>query len=68
MPRRSKNADPPSRGVSKGKEDVQKEMKKLTWFQRVMIHMNVCLHKENHQAYKERKLIIHNQHKLYKEL
>ena len=30
--------------------------------------MNVCLHKENHQTYKEGKLIIHNQHKLYKEL
>ena len=43
-------------------------MKKLTWFERVMICMNVCLHKENHQAYKERKLIISNQHKLYKEL
>ena len=35
---------------------------------RVMIRMNVCLHKENHQAYKERKLIISNQHKLYKVL
>ena len=59
MPRRSKNADPPS-WVYKGKEDVKKDMKKLTWFQRTMLCMNVCLHKENHQAYKERKLIIHN--------
>ena len=33
IPRRSKNADPPS-WVGKGKEDVQREFKKLTWFQR----------------------------------
>ena len=30
--------------------------------------MNVCLHKEHHEAYKERKIIISNQHKLFKEL
>ena len=53
-PRRSKNADPPS-WISKGKENVGKEMKKLTWFERVMIRMNVCLHKENHQAIQGKK-------------
>ena len=30
--------------------------------------MNVCLHKEIHQAYNERKFLISNQHKLYREL
>ena len=67
VPRRSKNADPPS-WLIKGNANVENKMKKLTWFERVMIRMNVCLHKENHQAYKERKLIISNQNKLYKEL
>ena len=31
VPRRSKNAEPPS-WISKGKENVGKKMKKLTWF------------------------------------
>ena len=65
--RRSKNADPPS-WVSKVKDDVQKRVKKLSWFERVMLSMKVCLHKEHHEAYKERKIIISNQNKLFKEL
>ena len=47
---------------------MAKKIKKLSWFERVMLSMNVCLHKENHEAYKERKLIISNQSKLFKEL
>ena len=47
---------------------MAKKVKKLSWFERVMLGMNVCLHKENYQAHKERKLIISNQIKLYKEL
>ena len=42
--RRSKNADPPSR-VSTGKDDVQKRVKKLSWFEKMVLRMNVCLHK-----------------------
>ena len=38
--RRSKNADPPS-WVSKGKDDVQKRVKKLSWFEKMVLHMNV---------------------------
>ena len=65
--RRSKNADPPS-WVSKGKDDVQRRVKKLSWFEKMVLRMNVCLHKEHYQGYKERKIIISNQNKLFKEL
>ena len=53
MPRRSKNADPPSR--LHGKQAVQHEEKKLTWFQRNIMCMTLAIHKENHEAYKERR-------------
>ena len=65
--RRSKNADPPS-WVSKGKDHVQKRIKKLSWFEKMVLRMNVCLHREHYEGYKERKLIISNQNKLFKEL
>ena len=65
--RRSKNADPPS-WVSKVKDDVKQKIKKLSWFEKMVLRMNVCLHKEHYQGYKERKIIISNQAKLFKEL
>ena len=65
--RRSKNADPPS-WVSKGKDDVQRRVKKLSWFEKMVLRMNVCLHREHYEGYKERKIIISNQNKLFKEL
>ena len=59
---------PPPRDVGKGKEVVQREMKNLSWFKRTMLCMNIAIHKENYVAHKERKLIIANQHRLFKEL
>ena len=35
---------------------------------RIMLCMNIAIHKENHEAYKERNMIISNQHKLFKEI
>jgi hypothetical protein len=37
------------------------EVPKLSWFQRNVLCMNVELHKENYQAYRERKSILDNQ-------
>ena len=54
--------------VSKGKDDVQKRIKKLSWFEKMVLRMNVCLHREHYEGYKERKMIISNQNKLFKEL
>ena len=48
---RRKNADPPR----SGKAAVMEEEKKLTWFQRNILCMTVAVHKENHEAYKERR-------------
>ena len=47
---RRKNADPPA----SGKAAVHEETQKLSWFQRNILCMTVAVHKENHEAYKER--------------
>jgi hypothetical protein len=36
-------------------------VRKLNWFQRNVLCMNVAIHKENYEAYKERKTILDNQ-------
>jgi hypothetical protein len=40
---------------------VETQVRKLNWFQRNVLCMNVAIHKENYQAYKERKSILDNQ-------
>jgi hypothetical protein len=40
---------------------VESNVRKLNWFQRNVLCMNVAIHKENYQAYKERKSILDNQ-------
>jgi hypothetical protein len=42
--------------------------KKLSWWQRTLLCMNVSIHKENYAAYEERKVIIHNQKSLFREI
>ena len=46
---------------------MQREMKKLSWFKRTMLCLNIAIQKENYAAHKERKLIIANQRWLFKE-
>jgi hypothetical protein len=54
---RMKNADPPSSSAgasgSKGK--------KLSWWKRTLLCMNIEIHKENYSAYRERTAILYNQ-------
>jgi hypothetical protein len=42
--------------------------KKLSWWQRTLLCMNVAIHKENYAAYEERSAIIHNQQSLLREI
>jgi hypothetical protein len=58
--RRSKNASNvpfPSRN----KEEVNKEIKKLSWFKRTLLCMGVDIRKEQHNIYIQNKHITHNQ-------
>ena len=47
---------------------MKQKIKKLSWFEKMVLRMNVCLHREHYEGYKERKIIISNQNKLFKEL
>ena len=38
---------------------VGKEVKKLTWWQKYVLYMNTEVHKENYQAYRERRELFH---------
>jgi hypothetical protein len=46
---------------SRNKEEVNKEIKKLSWFKRTMLCMGVDIHKEQHNIYIQNKHITHNQ-------
>jgi hypothetical protein len=60
--------DPPStKEAKKASRLMTKEMKKLSWFQKHVLCMNVEIHKENYQGYCERKEIMDTQrHILHK--
>ena len=64
---RRKNATPPSWDQG-GKQRVNEELKKVSWWQRAMMCMGVGLHKENHQTYVTNKRILSNQAKMMKEM
>jgi hypothetical protein len=64
--RRSKNADPPSH--LHGKAKVNAEHKKLSWWKRTLLCMNIAIHKENHGAYVREKHILSNQNMMIKEM
>ena len=53
--------DPPS-------PPTKDKVKKLSWFERTLLCMNIATHKENYAAYVERKNITHNQGVLLKEI
>jgi hypothetical protein len=42
--------------------------KKLSWWQRTLLCMNVAIHKENYDVYEDRKAISHNQKSLFREI
>jgi hypothetical protein len=54
--------DPPStKEAKKASRLITKEVKKLSWFQKHVLCMNVEIHKENYQGYRERKEIMDTQ-------
>ena len=53
--------DPPS-------PPTKAKVQKLSWFERTMLCMQISVHQENYEAYRERKQIIHNQGVLLKEI
>jgi hypothetical protein len=61
--------DDPSSSVRKtSSARSSRSKKKLSWWQRTLLCMNVAIHKENYAAYKERKAIIHNPKSLFCEI
>lgn len=58
-PRREARAARASRAREASANDAN--VRKLNWFQRNVLCMNVAIHKENYEAYKERKAILDNQ-------
>ena len=64
---RRKNATPTG-DLSPPSPPTKEKVKKLNWFQRTMLCMTTTIHKENHDAYVERKRILHNQSVLQAEL
>jgi hypothetical protein len=61
--------DDPSSPVRKATSArSSRSKKKLSWWQRTLLCMNVAIHKENYAAYEERKAIIHNQQSLFREI
>jgi hypothetical protein len=55
----------PGKFVSK---DVPKRVKKLSWFQKHIFCMKVEIHRENYQAYCERKVILDTQREILHKL
>jgi hypothetical protein len=54
--------DPPStKEAKKASRLMTKEVKKLSWFQKHVLCMNVEIHKENYRGYRERKQIMDTQ-------
>jgi hypothetical protein len=47
--------------LSRNKEEVNKEIKKLSWFKRTLLCMGVDIRKEQHNIYIQNKHITHNQ-------
>ena len=64
---RRKNATPPSWDVG-GKQRVNDEFKKVSWWKKAMMCMGVATHKENHQQYVTNKRILSNQAIMIKEM
>ena len=64
--RRSKNADPPT--SLQGKDRVNAEFRKLSWWKRKLLCMDVAIHKENHGSYVREKHILSNQNLMIKEM
>ena len=60
---RSKNAMPPGTfGFEEANvEDIKSEVKKLTWGQKFLMCMGIENHREQHNTYLERKVILENQ-------
>jgi hypothetical protein len=46
---------------TESRSSAAKEVKKLNWFQRIMMCMNIDIYKEQYAAYTERRTILHNQ-------
>lgn len=59
--RSNSTADRPHMPRTDSRSSAAKEVKKLNWFQRVMLCMNMNIHKEQYAAYTERRTILHNQ-------
>jgi hypothetical protein len=59
-----KNAQHPSSSTAAPKE----KGKKLSWWKRTLLCMNIEIHKENYSAYRERTTILYNQRVLSREL
>ena len=64
---RRKNATPPS-WTHSGKQRVNAEVKKASWWQKAMICMGVAVHKENHQTYVTNKKILSNKKLMMKKM
>jgi hypothetical protein len=60
--------DPSSRMHKTSAAGSSCSRKKISWWQRTLLCMNVAIHKENYAAYEERKAIIHNQKSLFHEI
>jgi hypothetical protein len=61
---RRKNANPPSRSTAA----PQSKGKKLSWWKRTLLCMNIEIHKENYSAYRERAATLYNQSLLAREI
>ena len=58
----------PSGDLSPPSPPTKEKIRQLNWFQRTLLCMQTTIHKENHDAYIERKRIIHNQGVIMKEI
>ena len=67
---RRKNATPggSSSLISPPSPPTKAKEKKLSWFERTLLCMQIAVHKENYEAYVDRKHITHNQGILLKEV
>jgi hypothetical protein len=63
--RDARSSVPSGKFVSK---DVPKRVKKLSWFQKHVLCMKVEIHRENYDAYCERKTILDTQHEILHKL
>jgi hypothetical protein len=65
----ARRRDPPSaKEAKKASRIMTKEVKKLNWFQKNVLCLNVEIHKENYQGYRERKDIMDTQRQILHKL